>query len=135
ASPSRAVRRLAQRDTTIEVTGRVADVRPFLWRSAVAVAPLWLARGVQTKVLEVVAAGLPAVVTPAVFEGLPSEVTSACEVAATPEGFADAILDLLARTPEQRRAVAARAQLHSLGWHTRLSTLIGLLHRVTASEG
>lgn len=128
ANPSRRVRSLANRDRTIEVTGRVPDVRPFLWRSAVAAAPLSLARGVQNKVLEAVAAGLPTVVTPAVFDGLPAEVTSACIPAATPEEFASAILAVLSRTPAERRAVATRANVRALAWRSRLSPLIALLH-------
>src|SRR4029077_21201266 len=47
ASPTRAVRRLAEADASIEVTGSVKDIRPFLWRSAVSVAPIFQARGVQ----------------------------------------------------------------------------------------
>ncbi len=43
---------LADRDSSIEVTGRVDAVQPYLWRAAVAVAPLFTARGLQNKVLE-----------------------------------------------------------------------------------
>src|SRR5262249_40164553 len=52
ASPTRAVRQLGAVDPSIEVTGAVADMRPYLWRSAIAVAPIHQARGVQNKVLE-----------------------------------------------------------------------------------
>src|SRR6185295_6727113 len=78
ASPTARVRALAANDATVEVTGAVPDMRPYLWRSAAAVAPLFLARGVQNKVLEAAAAGLPSVVTPAVRNGLPPEVSGAC---------------------------------------------------------
>src|SRR3954468_16751037 len=65
ASPLARVRRLAERDSSIVVTGQVPDIRPYLWQSAVAIAPLFEARGVQNKVLEAAAAGLPSVVTSA----------------------------------------------------------------------
>src|SRR5256885_2057642 len=68
ADPTDRVRSLAG-DPSITVTGTVPDVRPFLWKSAVAVAPLMTARGIQNKVLEAVASGLPTVVTPAVAQG------------------------------------------------------------------
>ena len=68
--PSGALRKRARR-AGVEVTGTVPDVRPYLWRAAIAVAPLETAHGVQNKVLEAVAAGLPVVVTSAVYEGLP----------------------------------------------------------------
>jgi glycosyltransferase involved in cell wall biosynthesis len=105
----------------------VTDVRPYLWRAAVAAAPLSTARGIQNKVLEAIASGLPTVVTPAVMDGLPSEVSPACRVAATPEAFASAIVDLLNRTPAARRAVAARADLSALGWSERLAPLDDIL--------
>jgi glycosyltransferase involved in cell wall biosynthesis len=111
----------------VEVTGQVPEVRPYLWNAAVGVAPLLTARGVQNKVLEAVAAGLPVVVTPLVHEGLPDQVKSSVEAAGDPAGFAAAIVRLLQRTPAERLAIAARADLESLSWARRLSPLRGLL--------
>ena len=128
ASPTGAVRALARRDKTIEVTGAVPDMRPYLWRSAVAVAPLFLARGVQNKVLEAAAAGLPCVVTPAVRNGLPPEVLPACQTADTPVEFANAIIQLLLLSPSARRRVARSAVLAPLSWNTRLASLDELLY-------
>ena len=45
----------------IAVTGTVADVRPYLQHAAAVVAPLRLARGVQNKILEAMAMGVPVV--------------------------------------------------------------------------
>jgi glycosyltransferase involved in cell wall biosynthesis len=132
AAPTRAVLALGTRDDTIEVTGAVADMRPYLWRAAVAVAPLFLARGVQNKVLEAAAAGLPSVVTPAVHAGLPVEVLPACHSAATAEEFARAVIDLLLLPPEARRRVAASAALSALQWRERLAPLCGLLESAVA---
>jgi sugar transferase (PEP-CTERM/EpsH1 system associated) len=58
-SPTAAVLALAGKQ--IVVTGTVPDVRPYLRHAAVVVAPLRLARGVQNKVLEAMAMGLPVV--------------------------------------------------------------------------
>lgn len=121
ASPTPAVRSLAS--ATVTVTGSVPDTRPFLWDAAVGLAPLQTARGIQNKVLEAVAAGLPVVVTPAVAEGLPPEVTPAAQVAATPEAFADALLALFALPAHERRAMAERASLTALAWPARLAGL------------
>ena len=43
------------------VTGTVPDVRPYLQHAAVVVAPLRFARGIQNKVLEAMAVGMPVV--------------------------------------------------------------------------
>jgi glycosyltransferase involved in cell wall biosynthesis len=127
AAPTPSVRALA--NASITVTGAVPDTRPYLWDAAVGLAPLLTARGIQNKVLEAVAAGLPVVVTPAVGEGLPPEISPAAQVAATPEAFAAAVVELFARTPDERRAQAARAQLQSLNWASRLAPLTGILER------
>jgi glycosyltransferase involved in cell wall biosynthesis len=127
ASPSPAVRALADADTSVEVTGPVDDMRPWLWRSAVAIAPLLQARGVQTKVLEATAAGLPSVLTRAVWDGLPPEVLPACRLADTSDEFALAVIDLLAMPAASRRAEASRADLASLSWPERLAPLVDLL--------
>jgi sugar transferase (PEP-CTERM/EpsH1 system associated) len=126
ASPTAAVLALAALPG-VTVTGSVPDVRPYLWAAAVAVAPLMTARGVQNKVLEAVAAGLPCVATGVVAAGLPPEVAPACAVADAAPHFARPILVLLAAAPEARRARAARAAVADLGWAERLATLPGLV--------
>jgi sugar transferase (PEP-CTERM/EpsH1 system associated) len=127
SDPTATLRAACAGDGAIEITGRLADVRERLWTSAIAVAPLRVARGLQNKVLEAVAAGLPTVVTAAVAAGLPADVRPACAVADSPELFADAVLDLLALTPDARRARAARAILEPLEWPTTLEPLWSLL--------
>jgi len=120
SSPTAALRALTAADGTIEVTGSVPDVRPYLWNAAVAVAPLLVARGVQNKVLEAVAAGLPTVATPVVMIGVPPEMQPACITADGATAFAAAIVDLLGKTPTERRAIAERASVSGLTWEERL---------------
>jgi hypothetical protein len=105
----------------------VADVRPHLWRSAVAIAPLLTARGIQNKVLEAVGAGLPAVVSTQVFDGLPAVVRPACRVAESAELFAEETLRLLAMSPAERRQIAAGANLADRTWESQLRPLHALL--------
>jgi polysaccharide biosynthesis protein PslH len=127
SDPVSAIRRLHAPESGIEVTGTVDDVRPYLWTSAVAIAPLLTARGVQNKVLEAVGAGLPAVVTSQVFDGLPVAVRPACRVGATVEAFVEATLSLLALSPSQRRRLAATAEMDGLSWESQLRPLRDLL--------
>jgi sugar transferase (PEP-CTERM/EpsH1 system associated) len=128
SGPPARLRRASER-TGVLVTGTVPDVRTYLWEAAVTVAPLHTARGIQNKVLEGVAAGLPAVVTPAVFDGLPDEVRPACTVAWSAESFAAAIVGLLRQSPQERRALAGRAPMELLSWERSLAPLNTLLRR------
>jgi glycosyltransferase involved in cell wall biosynthesis len=121
ARPTAAVRRLAGQG--VVVTGTVSDTRPHLWNAAVGIAPLLMARGIQNKVLEAVAAGLPVVTTPVVADGLPGEVMPAVDVAAHPQAFADAVLARLADTPEDRRSRAQSADLAPLSWSLRFAAI------------
>jgi sugar transferase (PEP-CTERM/EpsH1 system associated) len=120
-------------DPTIDVTGDVPDVRPYLWGAAVSAAPLRVARGLQNKVLEAVSAGLPVVVTPVVAEGLPDEVMPACTVAGDPQRFAAALTTYLRLTPAERRSAARRADLSGLSWPHRLAPLYALLGAAVSS--
>jgi sugar transferase (PEP-CTERM/EpsH1 system associated) len=67
--PAPAVRALAARPG-IQVTGAVPDVRPYLQGALAAVAPLRIARGLQNKVLEALAMGLPVMASRAVCQTL-----------------------------------------------------------------
>ena len=127
AHPTAQVLGLANDASGVTVTGYVDDVRPYLWGAAVAVAPLLTARGVQNKVLEAVAAGLPVVVTPLVLDGVPAEIRPACTTARTASDFADALVDLLGRSPAERREIAGHADTASMTWERRLAGLEPML--------
>ncbi len=127
ANPSGALREAAAAEASVELLGAVPDVRPHLHRAAVAVAPIRTARGIQNKVLEALAAGLPCVVTSAVREGLPVEVLAGCLEASAADRFASGIVDLLRRSPADRRELAGRARLDALTWERRLGPLVDAL--------
>lgn len=114
SQPSAAVKALA--GDGIVVTGAVPHTRDHLWRAAVAVAPLHTARGLQNKVLEALAAGVPVVTTPAVRSGLPDALAAACDVAESADAFAAAILARLRQTPAERRARATAVDLAPYSW-------------------
>lgn len=134
SSPTSQIEKLAE-SPDITVTGSVPDVKPYLWRGAVAVAPLQVARGVQNKVLEAVAAGLPAVITTQVSKGLPAEILPACAVADEPQAFADRVIELLGQSAGERRDRAQRANLARLSWEHRLARLPQLLSEAAANRG
>jgi sugar transferase (PEP-CTERM/EpsH1 system associated) len=100
-NPASGVRRLG-RIPGVTVTGAVPDVAPYYARAAVSVAPLRIARGVQNKVLQAMAMGIPVVATAAAAQGLAARPGEHLLVADAPDAFAAAAVDLLQR-PEQRR--------------------------------
>ncbi|SDB58081.1 sugar transferase, PEP-CTERM/EpsH1 system associated [Desulfonatronum thiosulfatophilum] len=67
-NPPEAILRLAEERITI--TGRVADVRPFLARARVVVVPLLVGGGTRLKILEAMASARAIVATPLGAEGL-----------------------------------------------------------------
>src|SRR5262249_25680510 len=121
--PTRAVQQLADAAAGVVVTGHVEDLRPYLWQAAVGAAPLPTARGVQNKVLEAVAAGLPTVVTPVVLAGVPQEIRPACTAAEGASAFSDALVALLKRSPVERRRAALQANVNAISWDQRLAPL------------
>lgn len=134
--PAPAVRRLAERPG-IEVTGSVPDVRPYLARATVAVAPLLMARGIQNKVLEAMAMGRAVVASPAALEGLDVETGTEVIEAQPPEEWQREILDLL-ENEARRQGIeqAARSCVETrFAWDRQMNPLVDLcLNLSDASE-
>jgi polysaccharide biosynthesis protein PslH len=99
----------------IQVTGAVGDVRPFLARAWVFVAPLRIAQGVQNKVLEAIASNLPVVCSERVLAGLADGGFRSGRdllAATSDEGMERAVASLIDDERERERlAEAARQRL------------------------
>jgi sugar transferase (PEP-CTERM/EpsH1 system associated) len=134
ADPSAEMRALGQLPG-VTVTGSVPDVRPFVRRSAVMVAPLAIARGTQNKILEAMAMGVPVVTSSVAAGGVDAVAGEHLVVADTPAATADAILNLLERPEERRRlADAGRARMLSHhAWAHSMKRLDGIIGRCTRS--
>lgn len=122
ANPAPSVQRLAAQPGVI-VTGRVADVRPYLAHAALAVAPLRIARGVQNKVLEAMAMARPVVATPQAFEGLRAQADAELLVAGDAAGFAEAVAAVLDGRHPGLGAAARAAVLRRYAWSATLAGL------------
>lgn len=134
AEPPPAVRALARRPG-VSVTGTVADVRAFVRRSAVSVAPLRIARGVQNKILEAMAMGVPVVASPETANGINATAGEHLIVAADAEAMAAAVIRLLAdKEARARLARAARAHVEqAYSWDGAMQKLDTLLAPLIAS--
>lgn len=80
---------------TVAVTGRVLDTRPFYGRARVMVAPMFINTGIQNKILEAAAMGLPIVTTREANLPIGAEDGKELLLAGTPAEFAHQIKKLL----------------------------------------
>lgn len=103
--PAPEIRALAAADQRLHVTGTVADVRPYLWGSAVSIVPLRIGGGTRLKIYESMAAKAAVVSTTIGAEGLQVHPPADIRLADTPEAFAAECLRLL-ENPAERQAVA-----------------------------
>ena len=120
----------------VMVTGRVADVRPYMEGAALVVAPMRIARGVQNKVLEAMAMGKAVVSTPAGLEGVDATIGVEAVAAASPDGFAREIVRLAEDDAAARRiGAAARARILSdYQWPFQLARLDAALDRLMGAR-
>ena len=105
-SPQREVEALA-RPPHVLVTGEVPDVADWLLRAEVAVAPLRIGAGMQNKLVQAMAAGLPVVATPVANEGIGATPDLHLWLREEPRAFADAVITLLRDRPARERLGAA----------------------------
>ena len=115
-SPSPGLRALAALNSAIEVTGTVADVRPYLERAAICVVPLRIGGGTRLKIYEAMAMGVPVVSTAIGAEGLPLHDDEHLLIADTADEQVSAICALLTdRARAGRLAAAARRHVQEHG--------------------
>jgi len=103
----RSIERLA--GSRVVVTGRVPDVRPFVERAAVLVAPLRIGSGTRLKVLEALAMGKAMVSTTLGSEGIEVKPGEHLTIADDPDDFAREVVKLL-NDPEAAASMGARGR-------------------------
>ena len=116
--PVASIRALHDPALGVEVTGTVADVRPYLERAAVFVVPLRVGGGTRLKLFEGLATGIPTVSSTIGAEGLPLEDGVHLRIADSPDAMASAVVSLL-RDPAAAARLGAAAAAHvrgSYGW-------------------
>src|SRR5262249_41963023 len=92
--PVAAVRKLAE-VKGVQVVGPVADVRPYLTKAAVALAPLRIARGLQNKVLEALAMAKATVASPQALAGFSEDADLPVVRASSPAEWIELVVHLL----------------------------------------
>jgi polysaccharide biosynthesis protein PslH len=134
--PAAAVRHLAKR-RGVTVTGRVPDTRPYLDGAEVFVAPLRMARGIQNKLLEALAMGLPCVASAAAATGTVVANGEGILAADNPEEFAEHVVRLL-RDSAFRAAMAGKARATAEAnyrWDGQMARLDRVIETVSPQRG
>jgi len=122
---------LAMGGPQIEVTGTVADVAPYLVRSAVVVAPLRAGGGTRLKIMEALDAGRPVVATSVGCDGLEDLIGRGVILAETAQEMADAVVGLL-RDPVGASELGRKGHDAVIAEHTWDIALEPLLARLSA---
>jgi sugar transferase (PEP-CTERM/EpsH1 system associated) len=133
--PNQSVRRL-DKLPGVQVTGWVPDVRPYLVRSHVFVAPLHIASGTQNKILEAMAMGLPVIGTPRAIQGLPATLREPVQVAVSTHAWVAKTLAVLRdRDLAQFLGAAGRQRVvDECSWDKHLATLMDVIHNPERRE-
>ena len=109
----------------VTITGYVPDTREYLNRATVVVVPLRIARGIQNKILEAMAMGLPVVATPQAFEGIDAQPKRDLILEEDTEKFGESVVQLI-RNISLRKCLgdnARKAVEDNYGWVKNLGKL------------
>lgn len=107
-SPDARVLKAAEGVLGVRVTGKVEDMRPWLWGAKLSVVPIRIGGGTRLKIYECMAAGCPVVSTSVGAEGLRFSDGEDIVLADEPRAFAAACIRLLS-DDAARRAIAKNA--------------------------
>lgn len=116
----------------VEVTGEIGSIPAAVADCVAGIAPVRVAAGVQNKVLEYAALGLPAVVSPTALEGLGAVAGRELLVANDAAGFAAAIGRLL-DDPVLRASLARQARAYVEREHDWGRVLAPLVHDIASA--
>jgi polysaccharide biosynthesis protein PslH len=135
-SPSGKLRAAMAGDNRIEVTGKVDDIRPYVYRSSLYVVPLRIGSGTRLKIFEAMAMGKAVVSTALGAEGLPVKNGRDLLIADTPKEFACSVVSLLRDHREKTRLVSAARRLveERYSWRSVAAEFDAALQRVVGHQ-
>src|SRR5690606_29011651 len=87
ASAAKTIQQIANNNPNIELTGWVDDIRTSYARGKIFIAPMFIGTGMQNKLLEAMAMGLPCITTPLANNAIQAEHHTNILVAETKEAF------------------------------------------------
>jgi len=111
----------------VTVTGRVADVRPYLQYAVAAVAPMRIARGIQNKVLEAMAMEKPVIVSSKGLEGIDAIHGEHVLLADSAQEYLACLQQVVAGAHPQMGPQARQRISHHFNWDENLPEVVYLL--------
>lgn len=123
-------------DPSIIVTGKVADVRPFLKKGRIFICPVTLGGGFRGKILEAMAAGRPVVSTSLGSEGIPAVHGENILIADEPQEFAKAVAALIDNPDlaEKLGRNARKLMEEQYAWEKGVQVLERILEKMMEKE-
>lgn len=135
ANPHPKVTALADNYRAVYVTGYVEHIQEYLLQATIAVVPMQAGSGMQFKMIEAMATGVPVVATPFALGGLNVIHEKHLLIADTPASFADSVVRLLHDT-NLRNTVALNAHTlitEQFSWENVVAALDDLYTKVSPS--
>jgi len=126
----------AKRDRDIVVTGTVEDVRDYLGKAKVLVAPIRLGKGFRGKILEAMAMAIPVVTTSLGAEGIPVEDMHNIVIANDPETFVNRVVKLF-KNDELYQRISQRSRAlveEKFSWQKGAEILEGVLEKTVVKD-
>jgi sugar transferase (PEP-CTERM/EpsH1 system associated) len=133
--PTRAVRRMV-REPGVYVTGHVSSIQEYLARATIAIAPMRNGSGMQFKVIEAMANGVPFVATPFAMGGLEARNGEHLLIETDAKSFCNCILRLLGsgRLRQQLAINARKLVEQKYSWPITVNTLEGIFAKAVANK-
>jgi sugar transferase (PEP-CTERM/EpsH1 system associated) len=134
-SPYPSLVELAQRDSSISVTGRVDDVRPHMEGATAFIVPIRIGGGTRLKIYEAMAMEKPVISTTVGAEGLPVRDGVELLLADDPKAFAEAVINVLSDSSLANRLGKNAAALvrENFGWRRVSATMADICKTVVAT--
>jgi len=116
----------------VSITGSVPDLRPYLYRATISLAPVVYGAGIQNKVLEAMACATPVIASSKAVSALSAKSSQDMVVADDPTSFARETLDLL-QDSHRRNTIAQAGRAYTERQHdwNRIAALLESAYQQT----
>ena len=133
--PSQRLKDLVAQDKSVQLTGWVEDVRPYVAPGAVCIVPLRIGGGTRLKIYEAMAMGKAVISTTIGAEGLPVKHGENILIADAPEDFAQQTVALLGNADRRNQIGGAARKLvaENYTWASVAEGFANVLQQVSHS--